>query len=256
MRRYMCVFLFVISFLLCPAKSYAQAPDPSGALIQTTSFQSDFEGMAYLNLFPTAKQYHADIIQAYEAVLCTAVRIDVAGHYGSGSIFHITSEDVIIITNRHVIEYWEKDSFITFMDGQALSGQVMYVSEDYDIGFLRIPVQYFSYEELLNLRSVRYEDRSSDDLAAGESFFVLDTAKDRYHPRYYEGEVKDRWYYIEEFANYMIYGITTGYPGMSGGGMFDAWGNYIGMTTGGTEQDEIAAVPLTIIIQEYKKAAS
>ena len=41
--------------------------------------------------------------------------------------------------------------------------------------------------------------------------------------------------------------------GMSGGGIFDGYGNLIGMVTGGTLQNEIAGVPLTDLMEVYEE---
>ena len=40
---------------------------------------------------------------------------------------------------------------------------------------------------------------------------------------------------------------------MSGGGVFDAYGHFIGMLTGGTLRDEIAAVPLPCIEEAWEE---
>ena len=69
--------------------------------------------------------------------------------------------------------------------------------------------------------------------------------------RYYEGTVEDPYKYIEDFDAYMLYGHGFAKSGMSGGGAFDGRGFLIGMTTGGTLQNETASVPLPDIIAAY-----
>lgn len=249
--------LFLSGFiLLAPVQTFARENTSCGPLIQTTSFQSDFEAMVHLDLFSTVKQYEKDLQQAYENVVCSAVKIDVSGYYGSGSIFRITKEEMIVVSNSHILEYWDENSFVTLGDGRVVSGTVMFLSADYDVGFLKVPIQEFLYEELFTYRSVRSSDRSITEIMPGEEFLVIDIMGDLYSPEMYEGIINDTWYYIEEFNNNMIHGYCAGYPGMSGGGMFDAYGNYIGMVTGGNLEGELAGVPLNIILQEYKKAAS
>ncbi len=51
----------------------------------------------------------------------------------------------------------------------------------------------------------------------------------------------------------MLYGKGNAVPGMSGSGVFDRYGNYVGMITGGTLQGEIAAVPVEVIEEEFEK---
>ena len=50
----------------------------------------------------------------------------------------------------------------------------------------------------------------------------------------------------------MLYAKGETIPGMSGGGVFDAYGNYLGMLTGATLQNELAAVPAETITKEYE----
>ena len=47
----------------------------------------------------------------------------------------------------------------------------------------------------------------------------------------------------------MIYNYCKAKGGMSGGGTFDEHGHYIGMVTGGYD-DETASLPLSIILEE------
>ena len=51
----------------------------------------------------------------------------------------------------------------------------------------------------------------------------------------------------------MLYGHGFARAGMSGGGIFDGYGNLIGMVTGGTLQNEIAGVPLTDLMEVYEE---
>lgn len=52
----------------------------------------------------------------------------------------------------------------------------------------------------------------------------------------------------------MIYGYGQAEPGMSGGGVFDAKGNLIGLLTGATPDGETAALPLPVIMEAYESA--
>ena len=40
---------------------------------------------------------------------------------------------------------------------------------------------------------------------------------------------------------------------MSGGGVFDGYGHLIGMITGGTQRNEIAAVPLPSLMEAWEE---
>ena len=51
----------------------------------------------------------------------------------------------------------------------------------------------------------------------------------------------------------MLYGNGDAIPGMSGCGVFDGHGYYLGMLSGGTLQSEVAAVPAQTIYVQYEE---
>lgn len=225
-----------------------------GALIQTTTFETDFQGLVYLNLMENIILEEENSDKACENVKETFVRISMSNHYGSGNIFDITEDEIIVISNRHVLEYWNEESYITFMDGRVAEGELLYLSQDRDVGFLRIPTRQFGYEELLQMRSVKKNQGYYDALNSDESFFVLNITSDIYSPEMHQGTILDKNCYIPDFDTNMIYTKSFGKPGMSGSGMFDTRGAYIGMVTAGTKENELVGIRLPDILQEYRSA--
>lgn len=65
------------------------------------------------------------------------------------------------------------------------------------------------------------------------------------------GEVLDHWIYMEDYAQYMIWADVEIHSGMSGGGLFDADGYFMGILSGGSEDGQLAAVPLSLILSEF-----
>lgn len=61
------------------------------------------------------------------------------------------------------------------------------------------------------------------------------------------GEVLDNWIYMEDYGQYMIWANVRIYPGMSGGGLFDSEGYFLGILSGGSEDGQLAAVPYSLI---------
>ena len=51
----------------------------------------------------------------------------------------------------------------------------------------------------------------------------------------------------------MLYGEAASKAGMSGTGVFDSGGRLLGMLAGGTDANEIAAVPAAVLEEEYEK---
>lgn len=247
-------------------------------LIQVTSLQGDYQALAYLGLLNTPQLVQEDNQLAFENVLCSCVRIQVDGHYGSGSIFRMTEDEIIIATNRHVLQYWNQDSYITFFDGAVASGELIGVADEADVGFVRVPITSFTYDKLLTYRNVRLVPLEGDEDSEQEenvtsiandsktnvtsiandsktnvTWLSIDLATDIWKPQLYQGVIIDALVKLEDFEVEMLYGRGAAQAGMSGGGVFDGYGNYIGMMTGGTLQDEIAAVPAETVWQEYRE---
>lgn len=233
-------------------------------LIQTTTLESDYKAITGLGLAFTPLTSKEDLQQAYENILCSCVRIQVEGHYGSGSIYKMLENEIIIVTNRHVLQYWNEDSYVTFFNGAAMGGVLLGISEEADVGFISVPAAGFTYGELLGYRNVRAavepvsdeeDDTYIDTFSVGSKIFFVNMASDWKSPDRIDGEIISPLIYLEDFQTEMLYGTGEAVPGMSGCGVFDGYGHYLGMVTGGTLQGEIAAVPAKTINGEYLRVA-
>lgn len=246
--------LFVATLLAgMPKTLCAAGQEKAGPLIQTTTLQSDYEAMTSLSLANTKLLLKQDEQKAFENILCSCVRVKVEGHYGSGSIYQMTEDEIIIVTNRHVLQYYNDESYVTFYNGRVGSGKLLGISEAADVGFISIPIVGFGYEELLQYRNVRKNEEVYEKLKENDCFFMVDIASELSEPEKYSGKIVDKKRYLEDFGTEMLYGNAYAKPGMSGCGVFDCYGNYVGMLSGGTLYDEIAAVPLDVIMEEYEK---
>ena len=159
-------------------------------------------------------------------------------------LLEVSENELIIVTNRHVLLYWSEDSYVTFFNGASCGGEVLWLSEEADIGFLKANLQTLSEEEKRDLQAIEIAGESPQK---GDYFFMIDMASDVWNKKLYEGQILEPKIYIEEFGTDMLYGESCFSPGMSGCGIFDMQGRYIGMLTGGTQQNEIAAVPADAI---------
>ncbi len=223
-------------------------------LIQTTTLEEDYRAITGLGLAFTPLSPEEDLEQTFGNILCSCVRLQANGHYGSGSIYRVEADAIVIVSNRHLLEYWDEDSFVTFPGGAAQDGEVIGLSEEADVGFLSVSIDDFSWEELLALKNVRPLKESSGRPRAetpGRGLLLVDMASDPYHPAMKQGAVISAHTYLEDFGMEMLYGTGEALPGMSGSGVFDGYGNYLGMLTGATVGGEIAAVPADVIDREY-----
>lgn len=209
-------------------------------------------GQNRVNANTTAVLLQEDEGEAFSNVLYSCVRIQGEGYYGSGTIYRITDEQVIIVTNRHVLQYFKQGSYVTFFDGKEVEGDTLFISDDYDLGFLVIDKARLG-EEAIAYRQAAYSEEKYRKLKKNDCFFMVDMATDAGNPQKYSGEVMNPYRYLEDYGKEMFYGDAYAKEGMSGCGIFDGYGNYLALLSGGTQHNEIAAVPLTVIEAEYHK---
>ncbi len=186
----------------------------------------------------------------FESIRGCCVRVQADGHHGSGIIYQLTEDEIVIATNRHVLQYWNEDSYVTFFNGAVGSGRAIALSEKADVGFISVYTSFLTEEEREGL--VR-ADKEKELPGAGTKIYMVDMASDVWNPVIYEGEVLESERYLEDFGMEMLYGEAASKPGMSGTGVFDAKGRFLGMLTGGTDANEIAAVPAAVLEEEYER---
>lgn len=250
----------------CGAGTFEPAGTESGKerrpLIQATTLEDDYRGMAGLGLAHTPYLEEEDLQKSFFSVLCACVRLQVKNHYGSGSIYKMTEKEIILVTNRHVLQYWDEDSYVTFFNGRVSEGTVLGLSDKADVGFVSVSVEEFTCEELLLFREIRMmrergEGMGGDETIAspraGSAFFMVDMASEWREPVMRLGQVTEPVVFLEDFQAEMLYGKGDAIPGMSGCGVFDGHGCYLGMLSGGTLQNEIAAVPAQMIYAQYEE---
>lgn len=127
----------------------SQAPH----LIQTVTERDIFEGLLALGLLEAPVLEESDCALSYENVKNCIVRIHMGNAYGSGVVFRITPEHIIIVTNKHVLSYWEETiSFVQFPQGCFTEAEVLGVVQEHDIGFLAVDNREFDYQELESLQ--------------------------------------------------------------------------------------------------------
>lgn len=258
------IFCYALIALLNPMQVHAQETDTKlPHLIQTVTEKDIFEGMLELGFLESKVLETPDCDKAYENVKSCVVSINMGNAHGSGVIWDITPTQIIIVTNKHVLEYWNDFvSYVRFPQGYYIAAEFLGTSKEHDVGFLVVDNIKLDYKELESLRYVRKDMDAFDKVQSGDEIFCLGSESninsngkiiEEYGENFYKGSIGDMQRYIEEFGETMIYGLGYARPGMSGGGTFDAKGNFIGMISGGTSSGETASVPLSIIFEEYEK---
>lgn len=230
-------------------KEYTMPPH----LIQSVTEQDAYESMVRLGMLECPVLETVDCEKAYESVNSCIVRVGMGNAYGSGILWKLTADEVIIATNRHVLDYWrDEDSYVLFPQGYYMDAEVLGVSEEKDVGFLSVDNGQFTYRELESLRRAPVESGVFEQLKQGDAMFCVGAGPETGEMIFYLAEMEDTHRYIDDFDSYMLYGHGYARTGMSGGGIFDGYGHLIGMLTGGTMRNEIAGVPLPDLAAAYQ----
>ncbi len=254
-RRGICLAgILCLSMAVTPVQARNTQTGLPPHLIQTVTDREIYEGALALGLMLTPVLDEEDCAKAYENVKSCVVRIQMGNAHGSGIIWELAPERIIVATNRHVLEYWDDvDSYIHFQQGYDTDAELLGVSEQYDVGFLAVDNRQFTYDELGALRCARKDEQVYEELRPGDVMFLVNSASGTEEAHFYEATVGDIRRYIADFDAYMLYGHGFAKTGMSGGGTFDGCGYLIAMTTGGTLQNETAGVPLPQLTEAYSE---
>lgn len=258
-NRWVIFTALVLCFFFDSASSFmvkAAEPDPvhnPPHLIQTVTEQDLFEGLLALDLLECPVLEEEGIEAAYENVKKCVVGIHMGNAYGSGIILRMTSEQIIIASNRHVLEYWDDTGYVEFYQGYVTDGYILGISEQYDIGFLAVDNEQLGYPTLQSLYYAHCSEDAYQKLQVQDEIFCVGGI--RVEEDYYPGIVEYLWVYIDELEGYMLRADGNAIPGMSGGGTFDTKGNLVGMVTASSGNIETASIPLPILLEAYEEMA-
>lgn len=194
------------------------------------------------------------------------VHITAGNTVGSGIIYSVEDGWMNVLTAAHVVENMPtarmagsemdivdtgegyKGAAVSFCDGERVYCQEILVSELADLAVLRIPTTRFFEAQLENYHCVSADKGSFDALRAEDACKAVGCGTEGEVLRY-EGDILDPWIYMEDYGQYMIWAGVEIRSGMSGGGLFDQNGYFIGILSGGSEDGELAAVPYSLVLQ-------
>lgn len=203
------------------------------------------------------------------------VVVTAQGTWGSGIIYRMDGESLNVLTAAHVVEdrppggdrgngpggllgsVLDSDSVesgetglvtVRFCDGWEVSGTDIVVSGTADVAVIRIPASEISTKRQQQYQCVYTDKEGFDKLMAGNGCAAVGIGAGAEVVRY-EGYILEPWIYMEDYGQYMIWAQAGIESGMSGGGLFDDGGRLIGILSGGNEDGELAAVPLSLVLQ-------
>lgn len=174
------------------------------------------------------------------------VQIGAGSSLGSGVIYGEEQGDLLILTAAHVLEEAEDGLWVTFSDGLSLACGDFVCYDLADLGLLRVPGTELPQENLEQYKKVISDQESFDAVRPGDGCIVMGS-RTGVAAEAYEGTVLDGWVFLEDYGQYMMWVKAEVQPGMSGGGLFDSRGHFLGILSGGSADGELAAVPLCLI---------
>lgn len=174
------------------------------------------------------------------------VRLSAGALQGSGVLYR-TSEDMLwILTTAHVFADAPELVAITFGDGWETESSEVIMAEDADIAMIQIPLEKIPEEHRKQYLCANVNKESFDALASGDGCIAMGS-RTGVAAEAYEGTILEPWIYMEDYGQYMIWVKAEGMPGMSGGGLFDRNGHFLGILSGRNEDGELAVVPLSLL---------
>lgn len=203
----------------------------------------------------------ADTERAAALSGATIVRIEVgrAGntYYGSGVIWDLDSEEdiLVIATCGHLLE--EEDRVkVFFADGTSVwglgeEGLPWRRSDEADAGFISVPLSSLK-ETQPDIRLVRLHQRLYDTLSSGDAVFAVGSTQDGVADVVCTGSLSEKALYMEEFGSDMMLLQCGSGPGMSGSGVYDGYGNFIGLLAGG-DGERTAVLPMEVLNAAYEQ---
>lgn len=183
-----------------------------------------------------------------EEIACSCVTsLNADGREGSCVILQAEGEHYILATAAHVTE---KKPETVRLGGQEVTVTDYYKSGDYDLAFLAVEKEK---GESLNLFPATLDTGAYENVQGGEGIILCGVVAGEKISQ--KGVLGNNWIYIEDFGYHMLWGKAENIRGgMSGGGVFDGEGRLLGILLGSGGEDEIAALPLTIMAGEWKKS--
>ena len=178
---------------------------------------------------------------------------------GSGVIIGVKDEELLIVTNNHVVSNEGSSSFsvthsngltVTFSDGESAEATIRGTDSNTDLAVVTVKLADLSDATKDSIRIAVLG--SSDDAKIGSGVIVIGNAGG-YGQSVTSGIIsaKDREVTIDKVTRKLIQTDAAINPGNSGGGMFNAAGELIGINCAKTVSTDIEgmcfAIPITSV---------
>ena len=230
-------------------------------LIQTTTYEEEYCGAVRLGAFTMPEIIDKKEDRLYEEASGCVVRIVMGQYAGSGLIWRMEEDGMVLVTNKHLLRE-SAYGIVTFSNEMALQAEVLYFSQEYDLGFLFIPREVLHADILRNCYEVRKtkEGIKQTGEQLEEQKIIQIASSQQVAADCYKGTSK-KIVFVPEFQAFMLETECFSKAGMSGGGVFDEKGYLIAMIAGGeVDKDDLVreseitySIPVWQIEDEYHK---
>lgn len=231
----------------------------------------------------------ADYGKAMELASKTSVQVKASSLMGSGNIYKITDDKIVIVTALHIFGDGEDTGVVVFDDGSStgsfsdsysaidtsnnvemaiddnsasIGGEIeaeagiIKKDTDKDICFLEVTLDGGIAGK--SIKTVAGESVDLDSLGIKSICTISEVyfgdpvfVYDPYEKAMSAGSVASNSMFIEEFGMDMIYCLCNVSEGMSGSGLFTTRGYYAGMLLGGSSDSEAVCVDVATIDEVY-----
>ena len=195
----------------------------------------------------------------YQLARRSIVKVVVKDAAGSGIVWKINDDGIVVVSNRHLLMKDVKAQ-VTFCDEENADAEIIGYSQQYDIGFLKVHSENVTANILRDIyEAVPAESREDEaDTLAEQSVLQIGADLSGTKEHFSTGTILGIGY-EPVFNTDVLKTNCYSKAGMSGGGVFDAYGRLLGMISGGAvaEDAEIReaevsySLPVTLIAEAY-----
>lgn len=173
----------------------------------------------------------------------STVRVITDSIVGSGMIYEIEDENVLIVTAGHVAENTCKCR-ISFYDDTQCEGTVIKSDSSPDIALIEVASAALSKETSDGLAKTKsYGKAASNDAGKiPKDFWCVVPEGMKSGQTLIKGTVESKEEYFYELDATLMMGYMEAYEGYSGSPMFDEYGTIIGIITAGSQEGIVAGV--------------
>ena len=221
--------------------------------------------------FITTEEYGLEVEDvkmqvAYQLARRSVVMVTVKDAVGNGIIWKI-DDGIVIVSNRHLLMK-DVEAEVSFRNGEAAKAEIIGYSQQYDIGFIKIPESEVTGKILRDVYEaipVLYETESEDaknaftEKYAGNKVLQIGVDSENKEELGFVGTIKGLLF-VPVFNTNVLETQCFSKAGMSGGGAFDENGRFLGMISGGDVAEESErkeaeitySIPSALIAAEYE----